>query len=88
MYGGPLMLLRQSVEQMRYARPWQQTLFAAALIAVGVALIVVLQHPIGILPIVLGIAFIRGTVRGAIRSRRNRSTHHVEKQGSGSNPPL
>jgi hypothetical protein len=85
MYGGPLMLLRQSVEQMRYARPWQQTLFAAGLITVGVALLVVLQHPVGILPIVLGVAFLRATVRNVIRSRRSRRTHHVEKNGADSN---
>jgi hypothetical protein len=83
MYGGPLMLLRQSVEQMRYAKPWQQTLFAAGLIAVGAALLVVLQHPIGILLIVLGIACIRGTARNVIRSRRSPSTHHDEKNRRG-----
>jgi hypothetical protein len=80
MYGGPLMVLRQSVEQMRYARPWQQALFSLTLIAVGVALLVVLQHPIGILPIVLGAASIRRTARFGIRSRRSRSAHRTEQQ--------
>ena len=70
MYGGPLMLLRQSVEQMRYARPWQQAVFAAGLIALGVVLLVILRHPIGIAPIALAAIYIQGVVRKIIRRRR------------------
>jgi hypothetical protein len=76
MHGGPLFMLRQSVEQMRYAKPWQQTLFVVGLIALGLTMLVVLQHPIGVLPIVLGIVWTRRVAVNVIRSRRSPHTRY------------
>jgi hypothetical protein len=40
MHGGLIGHARQSIQQARYAKPWQQALLCAVLIAVGVALTV------------------------------------------------
>jgi hypothetical protein len=84
MHGGALMMLRQHVEQMRYAKPWQQTLFVVGLIALGLVLLVVLKHPIGVLPIALGVVWTRRAAVNVIRSRRSQHTRHADERSPSS----
>jgi hypothetical protein len=75
MHGGPFIMLRQSVEQMRYAKPWQQTLFVVGLIALGLVL-----HPIGVLPIVLGVVWTRRIAMNVVRSRRSQHARRADQR--------
>jgi hypothetical protein len=84
MHGGAFIMLRQYVEQMRYAKPWQQMLFVVGLIALGLMLLVVLKHPIGVLPIVLGVVWTRGIAVNVGRSRRSQHTRHADRRGPSS----
>jgi hypothetical protein len=71
MHGGLIGHARQSIQQARYAKPWQQALLCAVLIAVGVALTVT-GELIGLVPAVLGLLFIGSTVRRDLDLRRSR----------------
>jgi hypothetical protein len=73
MHGGPLIQLRQSIQYVRYAKPWQQALLSGALIAVGITLVAV-GELIGLLPAALGLLFVRPTIRSHRFARRSRST--------------
>ncbi len=54
--GGGMIPVRQALQQMRYAKPWQQSLFAAALVGLGVILVIAGTW-IGLLPLLLGVLF-------------------------------
>jgi hypothetical protein len=66
MHGGVLIQLRQSIEHVRYAKPWQQALFSSALILLGVTLIA-LGELVWILLALLGVLFARPAVRRHLR---------------------
>ncbi len=68
MHGGLIFQLRQSIEHARYAKPWQQALLSAALVLVGVGLVVKGDF-IGLMPAVLGLLFIRPAIRNQLRAR-------------------
>lgn len=54
--GGGFGSVRQAVQQMRYAKPWQQMLFAVALLLAGVALVIAGAW-VGLVLVLLGVAF-------------------------------
>jgi hypothetical protein len=60
--GGVGITVRQSIQQVRYAKPWQQALFTAGLLIAGAALLA-LGVIVGLLPALLGIASVRPTIR-------------------------
>ncbi len=51
------MMLRQSLQSARYARPWQQLLIASALIVGGIVLTVVGPPAAGLILTLVGCAF-------------------------------
>jgi hypothetical protein len=56
MVGGPMMMLRQSLQSAQYARPWQQVLIAVAMIVGGAGLAFV-GHPAGLFATGIGCMF-------------------------------
>jgi len=63
MHGGGLgITVRQSVQHIKYAKPWQQALFTAGMLLAGVALLA-LGVLVGLVPAVLGVLFVRPSVR-------------------------
>ncbi|HTZ62518.1 MAG TPA: hypothetical protein VMB51_00265 [Solirubrobacteraceae bacterium] len=68
--GGGFVSVRQAVQQMRYARPWQQALFAVALLVAGVMLVVAGAW-VGFLLAALGVVFSSRFLRLRLRARRS-----------------
>jgi CHASE2 domain-containing sensor protein len=56
MHGGGMIPMRQALRQMRYAKPWQQTLLAVGLVVLG-AVLVIAGAWLGLLPLLLGVLF-------------------------------
>jgi hypothetical protein len=69
MVGGPMMMLRQSLQPAQYARLWQQVLVALALIVGGAGLAFV-GHPAGLVATVVGCMFFVRRVRSWMARRR------------------
>ncbi len=67
--GGGMIPMRQAIRGMRYAKPWQQVLFASGLIAVGIVLVIAGAW-IGLLPLILGALFGVGFLRLRLDARR------------------
>ncbi len=72
MHGGGLGIgLRQSLQHIRYAKPWQQALFTAGLL-VGGAVLLALGVLAGLVPVLLGVLFLRRTLL-SVRAARTRA---------------
>lgn len=71
-HGGPILYLRQSVEQVRHAKTWQQLLFGAGLIAGG-AVLVAVGHVAGAIVVLLGASLVGPVLRRLVR-RHGRSS--------------
>jgi hypothetical protein len=69
MVGGPITMLRQSLQSAQYARPWQQMLIALALIVGGAGLAFV-GHPAGLLATGVGCMFFVRRARLWVARRR------------------
>jgi hypothetical protein len=73
--GGPIIYLRQSVEQIRYAKVWQQLLYSTGLIAGGAVLIAV-GHIAGAIMVLLGLSVLAPMLRRVVKRRGRSSTRH------------
>jgi hypothetical protein len=66
--GGGFVSVRQAVQQMRYARPWQQMLFAIVLLLAGIALVIAGAW-VGLMLVLIGLAFSVRCVRLRLNGR-------------------
>ncbi len=63
MHGGGLgVTIRQSIQQIRYAKPWQQVMFTAGILVAG-AVLLALGVLVGLVPLLLGAISLRPTIR-------------------------
>jgi hypothetical protein len=74
MVGGPLMLLRQSLQSAQYARPWLQVVIALALIAGGIGLAIVGVPRGGVVAAAVGCMFFVKKAQLWVARRRSRAS--------------
>ncbi len=67
MHSGPFVILRL---WLLYARPRTQVFICLGMVAGGLALVVALGQPAGLLPLVFGVAFAVGALRARSRGRQ------------------